>query len=221
MDRSWRVLILVVALVLTFPGLGSAQSTTSNSGVFQGSTDIGATAKGFTAYDPASDNYRITGGGADMWGTADAFRLIWIRLSGDATITADVHFASSTPVPLEKGVLIFRQNLDPGSAYADVAIHGDGHITLQYRKSSGGETADQTSADHGSVRLRIERRGNQFTGYAESSDGKMIPFASSTVDLQDPVYVGLGVCAHNQAGVSSVTFSNVKIEQSDRPTTAR
>jgi TolB protein len=222
MDRSWRVLNLMVALALTFPSFAAAQSVAENaSGIFQGSTDIGATQKGSTAYDPATDRYRITGGGADMWGTADAFRFSWMRLSGDASITADVHFDSSSPVPLEKGVLIFRESLDPASAYADVAIHGDGHITLQYRKSSGAATADQTSTVHGSVRIRIERKGNQFTGYAQSTDGKMIAFGSTTIALQDPVYVGLGVCSHNQAGVSSVTFSQVNIEQGTRSTTGR
>ena len=156
-----------------------------------------------------------------MWGTADAFRFSWMRLSGDATITADVHFDSSSPAPLEKGVLIFRQSLDPGSAYADVAIHGDGHITLQYRKSSGAVTADQTSTEHGTVRIRIERKANQFTGYVQSSDGKMIAFGSTTIALQDPVYVGLGVCSHNQAGLSTVTFSHVNIEQGTRSATTR
>lgn len=221
MDRNWRVLNLMVALALTFTVFGIAQSAPRNSGIFQGSTDIGATEKGSTAYDPTTDRYRIAGGGADMWGTADAFRFSWMRLSGDATITADVHFDSSSPAPLEKGVLIFRQSLDPASAYADVAIHGDGHITLQYRKSSGEETADETAPEHVAVRLRIERKGNQFTGYAQSSDGKMVAFGSTTIALQDPVYVGFGVCSHNQTGVSTVTFSHVNIEQGTRSATTR
>lgn len=222
MDRSWHVLNLMLSLALTLPSFAAAQSAPGNaSSIFQSSTDVGATEKGATTHDPTTDRYRITGGGADMWGTADAFRFNWMRLSGDASISADVHFDSSSPAPLEKGVLIFRQSLDPGSAYADVAIHGDGHITLQYRKSSGAVTADQTSTEHGSVRIRIERKGNQFTGYAQSSDGKMIAFGSTTVALQDPVYVGLGVCAHNQTGLSTVTFSHVNIEQGTRSTTGR
>ena len=95
-----------------------------------------------------------------MWGAADAFHMSWIRLSGDVTLTADVRFpAEGGAIPLKKAVLIVRQSLDPDSAYADVAIHGDGHITLQYREAKGGETADITSPEHGSTRLADRTQG--------------------------------------------------------------
>ena len=74
-----------------------------------------------------------------MWGAADAFHMSWVRISGDVTLTADVRFPpEGGAIPLKKAVLIVRQSLDPDSAYADVAIHGDGHITLQYRETKGG-----------------------------------------------------------------------------------
>jgi TolB protein len=191
-----------------------AQEKTSQAqGLFEGSTDIGAALKGSTVYDAQRGEYRIAGGGADMWGEADAFHLSWTRFSGDATLTADVHFPSGKLVPLEKAVLIFRQSLDPGSAYADVAIHGDGHITLQYRKITGGKTEDTTSAEHGSIRLRIERKGDQFTISAGPEDGKMAASAPVTVVLHDPVYVGIGMCAHDADGLAAVTFSNVRLER--------
>jgi TolB protein len=221
MARGWRVLSLMVAMAAGFPSLGLAQQTIDRShGIFQDSNDIGVTAKGATVFDPLSGSYRITGSGADMWGSADAFRLSWVKVSGDATLTADVHFSAGA-VPLAKAVLIFRQSLDPASAYADVAIHGDGHITLQFRETSGAKTADTTSTEHGSVRLRIERKKDVFTAYAESSDGKMIAVGSTTIVLKDPVYVGLGVCSHSETGVSTVTFSNVKLETAQSTTSGK
>jgi len=183
-------------------------------GLFEGSTDVGSTHKGSTVYDPGRGEYRVTGGGADMWGAADAFHLSWVRLSGDVTLTADVRFPpDGGAIPLKKAVLIVRQSLDPGSAYADVAIHGDGHITLQYRATQGNETADTTSTEHGSTRLRIARKGNQFTLYAGPADGKLSASAPVTIILHDPVYVGIGMCAHQADGVESAVFSNVKIER--------
>jgi TolB protein len=214
MTRGSRVFSLMVAMAVSFPGLVLAQQTSDRShGIFADSNNIGATGKGSTVFDPASGSYRITGGGYDMWYSADAFRMNWVQLSGDATLTADVHISPGA-VPLAKAVLIFRQSLDPGSAYADVAIHGDGHITLQFRETTGAKTADTTSTEHGSVRLRIERKKDVFTAYAESSDGKMVAVGSTTVVLKDPVYVGLGVCSHSETDVSTATFSNVKLERS-------
>jgi regulation of enolase protein 1 (concanavalin A-like superfamily) len=167
---------------------------------------------GSTVYQPAGNAYRVTGGGADMWGAADAFHFSWVRLSGDATLTAGIEFPWSSKAPLEKAVLIFRQSLDPGSPYADLAIHADGHITLQYRDAAGGKTADVTAAEHGATRLRIERSGNRFTAYTGSAGGKLTAFSNTTIAMEGPVYVGIGVCAHDAGGLTTVSFSNVSIE---------
>jgi hypothetical protein len=209
-----RVLKVIVVITLAASNMVVAQQPAgAPRGVFAGSSDVGKTRAGETVYDPAGNAYRVTGGGADMWGAADAFHFSWVQLSGDAALTADVHFPSGTLAPLEKAVLIVRQSLDPASAYADVAIHADGHITLQYRASAGGPTADVTSTEHGSTRLRIERIGNKFTAYTGSADGKMTAFSTQTIAMDDPVYVGIGVCAHDAGGLATVTFSNVGIER--------
>jgi len=51
--------------------------------------------------------------------------LIWKRISGDVTITADVRFIGTGAVDHRKAVLMVRQNLNPDSAYADVSLHGE------------------------------------------------------------------------------------------------
>jgi hypothetical protein len=210
-----HLLQLLFALTLAAAGVVVAQQSAGGPrGLFSGSSDVGKTRAGSTAYEPTGNIYGVTGGGADMWGDADAFHFSWVRLSGDATLTADVHFASGSHAPLEKAVLIFRQRLDPASPYADVAMHADGHITLQYRSTAGGKTEDVTAAEHGSTRLRIERIGNRFTAFTGSADGKLTSFSTQTIVLGDPVYVGIGVCAHNAEGLTTVNFANVTIEQS-------
>jgi hypothetical protein len=202
----------IAAIALAAPGMVVAQQPPNAPlGVFAGSTDVGKTRAGSTVFEPAGGVYRLAGGGADMWGAADAFHFSWVQLSGDASLTADTHFPSGPLAPLEKAVLIFRQSLDPGAPYADVAIHGDGHITLQYRSTAGGRTADVTAAEHGSARLRIERIGNQFTAYTGSADGKLTAFSTMTIALADPIYAGIGVCAHDADGLVTVSFSNVAI----------
>jgi hypothetical protein len=212
-------LCLLAAMVAAGSGVGLAQHRAVGS--FEGSTDVGAVKAGGTTYDAARGTYRVTGGGADMWGTADGLHLSWVRLAGDATATAEVQFPADGVAALEKGVLIFRQSLDPGSAYADVAIHGDGHITTQYRKTAGGKTEDTTSTVHGAAggwtRLQIVRRGDVFTVSAGPVDGSarqpMVASEPVTVVLRGPVYVGIGVCAHNADGLATVTFRRVKVER--------
>ncbi len=207
-------LLLAAALVAPAP----AQSPAGNNlGPFSNSTDIGATRPGATLYDPATASFRVTGGGADLWGAADQFHLTWVKLSGDAALSADIHFAPGTADPTAKAILIFRQSLDPASPYADAAIHADGHITLQYRSTPGGKTEDSTAPQHGPARLRIERRGDQFALYIGSADSKTPATSPATVVLHDPVYVGIGVCAHNAGHLETATFTNVTLDHSAPP----
>jgi TolB protein len=197
-------------LVLTF----AQQHMNAAIGIFTGSTDIGTTRNGSTVYIPSRGEYHLKGGGADIWGAADDFHFSWIQLSGDVNLTADVRFPASSTERLRKAVLMVRQSLDPRSAYADVAIHGDGHINLQFRTVAGGKTDDTLSTQHGSTRLRIERRGNQFTAFAGEPGGALVPGSPVTVVMQDPVYLGIGVCAHNVNAVEQAIFSNMNLEQS-------
>jgi regulation of enolase protein 1 (concanavalin A-like superfamily) len=208
-----RVFSLLSAAVLLSPGLVFAQQQPSEAaGIFTASTEIGTTRKGSTVYVPASGEYQVTGGGADLWGAADDFHFTWVRLSGDVTLTADIRFPASSPEALRKALLMIRQSLDPGSAYADAAIHGDGHINLQFRAVAGGKTDDTLSPVHGSTRLRIERKGNQFTVFAGEPGQALTPAPPITIVMQDPVYVGIGVCAHNANTVEEAIFANVTIE---------
>ena len=43
--------------------------------------------------------------------------------------------------------------------------------------------------------------------------GKLTASAPVTIILHDPVYVGIGMCAHKADGVETAVFSNVKIER--------
>ena len=217
MTRLRSALCVLAGIVLFFPWLLPAQvSSASRQGLFQGSGDIGTTKPGSTTYDPASGSYKVVGGGGDIWGTADDFRFAWTRSAGDATLTADVHVAQPATFPLAKGVLMFRQSLDANSAYADIAIHADGHITLQYRETAGGPTKDTVLAAHGAPRLRIERRGDRFTASVLNGGGEAGSPSSITIPMSGSLYVGVGVCAHDAAALQTVTFSNVTV----RPETA-
>lgn len=212
MTRSRLLASVLFALALGSAIVAFTQSAQpGHYGLFSGSTDIGTNFPGNVEFDPYSGVFRLTGGGADMWGASDGFHLAWVKINGDATIAANVDFPDKVPSPLSKAVLIFRQNLEPNSAYADVAIHADGHITLQWRDKAGDITADTTAPPIRSHRIRIERHGDAFTASFQSEDGKMIPFATHTVPMTGPVFLGIGACSHNIAGGITVHFSKVNI----------
>jgi len=199
-----------ILFMLSFAGTLTAQT---NVGQFESHQDIGITpVAGSAQFDAASGEYRITGGGANVWGTQDALQFAWKRISGDVRITADVKFIGVGAVNHRKALLMLRQSLSPDAAYADVALHGDGLTSLQFRSTAGEKTEELRSTLNAPTRIRIERRGNQFTIFAGKPGEELLPTGPQTVVLADPVYVGLGLCSHDEKILETAVFSNLKIE---------
>jgi len=205
----------LLALLLGATFIASAQKPAL--GPFDSHSDVGETPRqGSAEYNPATGEYRITGGGANMWESTDAFHFVWKRLSGDVTLTADVHFLGTGAVEHRKAALIIRQSLEPGAAYADVARHGDGLTSLQYRLTAGATTQEIRSPVSGPVRIRLERHGDQFTMYVGPPGENLQSSGPVTVVLHDPVYAGLAVCSHDANILETAVFSNVKIDTPSR-----
>jgi TolB protein len=191
------------------------RAQTSELGIFTNQGSVGQTPPGSTAhYDTAKGEYRITGGGANVWGASDAFYFVWKKASGDMTLTADVQWVGTSSAEHRKAFLMVRQSLDPGSAYADAVSHGNGLTSLQFRGAANEQTYQVMTQVDGTVRLRLERRGSRFTLYAGKPNEELkIVGPIEYVGLQDPVYVGLGVCSHVATTLETAIFSNVKIEE--------
>lgn len=219
MPRHLRGFSLLLASLVASSHLAPAQANGSaGQGLFPGGSDIGQTQPGSNVYNASANTYVVKGGGFDMWSTHDDFHLNWVKFTGDGSLTADVQVAQPPVHAKAKGVLIFRQSLDKGSAYADVALHGDGHIDLQWRATDGGETKDTDLPEHGVTRVRIVRKGDLFTAYALTGDKETPAAPSITVPMHGVVYVGLGVCSHSNTDLQTVTFSNVKLEPASSAT---
>src|SRR5689334_17668045 len=101
-----------MAYCLTIAAVLAAQTANRPVGVFEGSGDIGVTPKtGSVEYDAGGGEYKITGGGANVWAAEDAYYFVWKRVTGDVTLTADVRFIGTGTVGHRKAMLMVRQDL--------------------------------------------------------------------------------------------------------------
>jgi len=190
-------------------------------GVFEGHTDVGFTHRaGSASYDAVRHEYTVTGSGADMWGDEDAFQFVWRRVSGDFTISAGVALQGKEGHEFRKAGLIVRQGLGASDAYADAIVHGNGRVSLQNRGYWRGDTAESSFPGFAADSLRLQRRGNKFSLSAADADRKFVPLGSVTVDLHDPVYVGLAVCSHDTGVLQTAVFSHVEFSGGS-PATAK
>jgi hypothetical protein len=156
--------------------------------------------------------YIVIGGGKNMWFTTDALHFVWKKVSGDVTLSADVAFEGQGGDPHRKACLLVRQSLNADSAYADAALHGDGLTSLQYRETKGERTYEIQSGVSRPKRLRIEKRGRYVSMSIAGDNGILHPAGGSfRLDLTEPFYIGLGVCAHNDEALEKAVFTNVEI----------
>jgi hypothetical protein len=199
---------------LVFLSAFCAARAEGNLGLFTDHGDIGSVAKpGTVTYDAAAGTYTVGAAGANMWAKVDAMQYVWKRKSGDFSIAADIAFVGTSSQPHRKACIVIRQNLDPGSAYVDVAQHGSGLTSLQFRDAADGLTKEIECMTDGPTRVRLDRIGDDIylsVGYA---GGKPAPSgASFRLHMADPVYVGLAVSAHDDNAFETAVFSHVEID---------
>ncbi len=184
-------------------------------GPFEAQADIGKTSKaGSAGFSPANNSFLVGGGGENMWFTNDAFHFVWKRSSGDFSLEAAIEWLGAGGNAHRKACLLVRQNLSPGSAYVDVAVHGDGLTSLQFRETQDGTTHEIQAPVRRPPRVGLERQGDVFFMTLPESGVAPTPLsgAFTRLHLGDPVYVGLGVCAHDDQALEQARFSQVAFQ---------
>lgn len=179
--------------------------------IFTDNGDIGAVKiAGSSIYDSGEQSYTLSGSGTNMWFEKDEFFMTWRKISVDFTIRADAHFIGEGVDPHRKLGLIVRTGLDSDDAYADVAVHGDGLTSLQYRRSKGDSTKEVRSTITAPDVLQLTREGNTYR-MSVARFGDLFASEEIELDLGEEVYVGLFICAHNPDVSETAVFRNVRI----------
>jgi len=149
-----------------------------------------------------------------MWDTRDDFHFVWKRISGNFILSARARFISAGVEEHRKIGWTIRPSLGPQSPHVTAALHGDGLMSLQFRRQTGGITEEAKSPDSlpdADAVIQLERRdGEYFMSVAQFGD-TLVTTRLADVTLPDTVYVGLFVCAHNDNVTERATFRNVRI----------
>src|SRR6202140_4574791 len=217
------------AVLLTLSWCSFAALSSSNlwasaapTGVFESHADVGSVLHpGTLEYDPAKGTYTVSGSGENIWSTADAFHFAWKKVKGDASLAADISFLGKGGNEHRKAVLMIRQSLDADSVYVDVALHGDGLTSLQYREAKGVHTHEIQSNISAPAQLRIENRGDYVSIWFAAPGQKLKPAgAAIRVSFSTPFYVGIGLCSHDADAVEKAIFSNAELKEVPRAAAA-
>jgi alpha-tubulin suppressor-like RCC1 family protein/regulation of enolase protein 1 (concanavalin A-like superfamily) len=173
--------------------------------------DIGAVGyHGYAVFDGTS-TYSVAGGGADIWGTADAFHFLYQPLVGDGAVQARILTQQNTNSWAKAGGMI-RESLDPGSEHGMSILSSSYGMLYQGRNTTGGTSIGlPTLSATTPVWTKAERRGPVIIGW-KSLDGVTWDWVGSQpVSMGTQTYAGLAVTAHNNGALSLATFDNLQV----------
>jgi regulation of enolase protein 1 (concanavalin A-like superfamily) len=181
-------------------------------GLFDNHTDIGKVEiPGTAIYNPYIQEYTIEGSGKNIWFDSDQFHYLWKKVSGDFILTAKIEFVGKGVEPHRKIGWMVRQSLDTSSAHISTVIHGDGLTSFQYRRAKGNNMEEIRSDITAPGIVQLERKGNTFIMSVARFGETFTTSEISYISLDDEVYVGLFVCAHNPKVTEKAIFRNVQI----------
>lgn len=203
----------LLTMILAF--LGPAVGAQSSIGNFDSQADVGRPGRtGSASYDSERQEYLLAGSGQNMWNDRDDFHFVWKRLTGNFILSTRARLIGAGVEQHRKIGWTIRPSLEPNSAQVTAALHGNGLLSLQFRRTTGGMTEEAKSRDSlpdPDAVIQLERRDGVYVMSVARFGDTLATQELAGVALPDTVYVGLFVCAHNDTVVERAVFSNVRI----------
>ena len=159
----------------------------------------------------ANGVYTVKGAG-NLSGSADRFRFVYQRMSGNGEIKVRLNSMENTGSSARIGVVI-RESLTTGSKYAFMGVSPDGRFRWQHRSSTGGSTSSTASitGNPPNIWLRLVRTGNTLYGYRSTDGVTWRRVSSRTISMASNIYVGLAVASGSSSRLNTTTFANVTV----------
>jgi hypothetical protein len=194
---------LLVAVLASAAGV-RAQTTWS-------SGDVGAVGSTGATTNNGSGSFTITGDGADIWSTADAFQFAYTTLSGDGSIVARVTAVQHTADWTKAGVMM-RESLAAGSRNAMMLVSAAKGLAFQRRTATNGASVS-TSGISGAAPtwVKLTRAGNTITAYRSADGSSWTTVGSDTVTMATTILVGLAVTSHLAGTPATASFDSTAV----------
>ncbi len=178
--------------------------------------DVGAVGTAGSA-SFANGAFTVAGAGADIWGSADAFRYVYQGVNGDSTIVARVTSIQNTNSYAKAGVML-RESLTAGSAHVLLNVRPGGNLEFMTRGSTGGATTYLGGSTQAvPAWLKLERSGNTVTASVSSNGSTWSTVGSTTVSFGATARLGLVVNSHNTGVLNTSTFDNATVTTGSAP----
>jgi len=154
----------------------------------------------------------LRGSGANVGGTADAFRFVYQTLTGDGRITARVLKVDPTDSNARAGIML-RDSTNSSAAHVALDWQSSGFVEFLMRTNSGQATGSQYISNNIPTApfVRLERLGNTFTASWSPDGTNWNVVATNSSALSQTLNAGLFVNSDNTAQMNEGLFEDVSI----------
>jgi hypothetical protein len=153
--------------------------------------------------------WTVTGSGADIWGTADAFRFVSQPLDGDGEIVARVASIQNVEAWTKAGVMM-RETTAAGSAHATMFASWQKGTAFQRRPATGNASVSTAGVNTAAPYwVKMTRVGNVFTAFTSPDGLVWTQVGTETIPMAGTIEVGLAVTSHRSGSLATATFDNV------------
>jgi hypothetical protein len=162
-------------------------------------------------------SFTISGAGADIWGTADAFHFAYTPMNSDGFIEARVVNEFNTN-PFAKAGVMFRDSLDPGAMHVILDVKPDGSVEFMTRSDTGGSTTFVAGTQAAfPVSLKLQRIygtvDSVFVAFVlDASSNTWQQIGSVEIPMGPAAKAGLAVTSHDTSLLNTATFDTVEVE---------
>ena len=171
--------------------------------------DVGAVGRAGSAVY-ASGTFTVDGSGADIWGTADAFRFVYRSLSGDGSIVAHVGGIQNVHA-WSKAAVMMRNGLSAGAVNATMLVSAGKGLSFQRRATANGSTVATLAPGTAPEWLKLTRAGSRFSAYHSYNGSSWTLVGEATLSMSQTIQVGLAVTSHYDGSIARGTFSDVSV----------
>lgn len=170
--------------------------------------DLGSVTRPGSIQTNSSGGIILTGSGAGIGLRRDDGYFAWTRQEGDFDVAVRIE-SLTTPDLFGRAGLMARASLEADSLFAGVFATTSVAGTLfqaRLAAASNGRQGGVHPAQYPAAWVRLQREGNLFTGAASSDGVHWTRLDSATLNLTEPVYLGLAITSWSTNASATAVF---------------
>jgi hypothetical protein len=189
-------------------------ATTNDTPILTMDQHIGAN-PGDSASSYSAPTYTVNGKGAGITGRADAFRFVYLPMTGNCTIVARLtNFTGTAAANTRLGVMM-RSSTNANAIEASTLYYpGSSKRVYFHRRTATNGTTVTSSVTAAALPywMKLVRSNNVLKAYSSANGTNWTQVgANTTVTLGNPIQVGLAVTSGSTTGIVTGKFDNVSI----------